>query len=272
MHDVDTADHHPTADIWQHSAYESQCAPRGLQGRPLIWLVDPERPGPYGDAQLLSEAERDRAARMLRVGMRRQYVAAHALLRVKLSEQLGIAPALIQFRTGRHGKPELARNCGLHFSVSHTHGLVGCAISHGVPIGLDLERIRPLDAVALSPAVLDSAEQADVAAKRGQQRWQRFLQYWTLKEATLKLHGVGMLVAPTEIAVAWPPDTGPRLTRTPDQLPACHHQLRHWQLHRASKGPSKIKSILLGPLPPAEWVASSVRQESLARRQGGAMT
>ena len=235
MHDVETAAPHRIADSWHHSRYESRCAPSGLHGQPLIWLVDPERAGPYADAGLLSEAERDRAARMLRVGMRRQYVAAHALLRVKLSEYLGIVPTLIQFRTGQRGKPELAQDCGLHFSISHTHGLVGCAIAHGVPIGLDLERIRPLDTLALSPGILDSAEQADVAGKRGRQRWQRFLQYWTLKEAMLKLHGAGLAVAPTEIAVAWPPDTGPRLTRMPEPYSAGDHRLRQWQLVTARK-------------------------------------
>jgi 4'-phosphopantetheinyl transferase len=78
---------------------------------------------------------------------RNTYTAAHALLRSMLSEATGIPTQLWRFVIEEFGKPELAvqfRECNLHFNISHTRGLVACAIAHQ-QVGVDVERSdRPI--------------------------------------------------------------------------------------------------------------------------------
>ncbi len=73
-------------------------------------------------------------------------------------------------------------------SLSHSHGVVACAVSDDA-VGVDVEKIRKVsDGVmrhlfsdAEKTAVLDS-ENSDLS----------FIQYWTYKEAYGKLHGTGL--------------------------------------------------------------------------------
>ena len=229
-HDVDARD----ADGWEHGAFESSLRPKGLAGGARIWLVDPENPGPYGDAKRLSPEEQTRAARFFRDVDRQQYIAAHALLRSKLGEWLGCAPLDVEFTTGPHGRPELAPPSDVSFSLSHTRGLVGCGIARGVTIGLDLEPLRPLDAVAMAHGILDDTELADVRDQAGEAGWQRFLQYWTLKEATLKVRGTGLTLPADGAGIRWRDGalTAPYVKTVPDSSEPSWHRARLWQVSR----------------------------------------
>ncbi len=222
------------ADGWVHGAFESSLRPAGLGGGACIWLVDPEDPGPYGDTALLCPEEQARAARFFRDVDRQQYTVAHALLRAKLGERLGCAPLDVAFTAGPHGRPEVVPTSDLSFSLSHTRGLVGCGIARGVTIGLDLEPLRPLDALSMAHGILDDAELADVRSQAGETGWQRFLQYWTLKEATLKVRGTGLTLPAAGAGVRWRDGalTAPYVTTVPDGSEPSWHQARLWRVCR----------------------------------------
>ncbi len=110
---------------------------------------------------------------------------AHALL----ERVLGFSPT---FGYGPHGKPFLKE--GPHFNLSHTKGLVVCAISQQ-PVGVDVElrdrRVRP----GLLQRYFTPEEQAYATTP------QRFLELWTRKEAFLKRSGEGLSggLAQTEV-------------------------------------------------------------------------
>lgn len=136
---------------------------------------------------LLTFAEQCRAARYARPEPREEFVLCRALLRMLLSARCGVAPQEVAITAGLHGKPEAA---GVHFSVSHSHGLAVIAIA-GLPVGIDLERIDPhLDwtelagEVDLPPAVCFA--QNCPAARR------KFYQAWTRREALAKCSGAGI--------------------------------------------------------------------------------
>jgi 4'-phosphopantetheinyl transferase len=145
---------------------------------------------------LLSADEVRRADRLRRERDRSGFLAAHALLRRMLSCYADVPPAAWIFSTNRWGRPEIAGPAAapvLRFSLSHTAGLVACAVALDGDCGLDVEAgDRVIDPLRLARRVLSAAELADLENIPAAERRERFLTYWTLKEAYIKARGVGM--------------------------------------------------------------------------------
>src|SRR6185503_5857198 len=80
---------------------------------------------------LLSPAERSRLGRLRRDVDRRGYALAHALLRVTLSPLVGSEPDSLTFEADIYEKPRLTPTADVSFSLSHTNGLVACAVARG---------------------------------------------------------------------------------------------------------------------------------------------
>ena len=151
------------------------------------------------DLALLSEEELARHARLPERG-RAEFRSARALLRRMLSRYSAKDPRAWRFSRSVDGKPEIAGagpDPGLAFNVSHTRGLVACAVARATPVGIDVEwsgRSRRYEALAgrvLAPAEREAMESLAAAA-----RIPRFLDYWTLKEAHLKAAGTGLRASP----------------------------------------------------------------------------
>lgn len=144
---------------------------------------------------ILNDAERAACHRLRKETHRARYTAAHALLRLALSDLLNIAPATIAIREGVNKRPELAPDCaqlapGLDFNLSSTQGFVACAIGHKVRVGVDLERVIPHRAdEAMLPRVLTHSEQEWL---RNSEDPAAFFRLWTLKEALSKADGEGL--------------------------------------------------------------------------------
>lgn len=136
---------------------------------------------------LLNEDERKRAATFVRDEPRRRFIVARGRLRERLGERLGLAPMEVAFRYGPNGKPEVE---GVQFNVAHTGDLALLAIA-GAPIGVDVERIRPMkNATALAQRWFRPEEVERIAAAA--EPLTEFFRTWTMKEASLKLVGVGV--------------------------------------------------------------------------------
>jgi len=110
----------------------------------------------------LSASERARADRFRFPDARRDYVIAHDLLRRSLSRYGSIAPAAWQFDVGAHGRPFLRRAEGqppIFFSLTHTTGLVACAIAREPWVGVDVERTsRTLTRLDIGARILSPVE------------------------------------------------------------------------------------------------------------------
>lgn len=105
-----------------------------------LWPVDLDAPDV--DLDPLSADERARAARFLRDEPRRRWQAGRAALRTVLGDYLGIAPAAVELRLGRRGKPALADpEASLRFNLSHSGELMLIALAQGREVGVDVERI-----------------------------------------------------------------------------------------------------------------------------------
>jgi 4'-phosphopantetheinyl transferase len=145
---------------------------------------------------VLDSAEQACADRFRANADRDAYIAAHALLRLTLSETRGIAPHEWRFRVADNGKPEvdpMLGQPGLKFSLSHTRGMVACVVGHGHDLGVDVEALDPaLEIVEIAQRFFAPAEVALIAGAVPAQQPDLFYRVWTLKEAYLKATGEGM--------------------------------------------------------------------------------
>jgi 4'-phosphopantetheinyl transferase len=143
---------------------------------------------------LLSDDERARHEGIRAESDRDEYAAAHALLRVTLSELDDRPPASWRFAAGPHGKPALAHSGPrLTFNLSHARGLVACAVAAGGDVGLDVEPItRATNWRGIASRYFSSAELAEIDHVQPASQATRFFELWTLKEAFVKALGVGL--------------------------------------------------------------------------------
>jgi len=145
----------------------------------------------------LSLDERDRCQRFMFARDRRDFAAAHVLLRRTLSQYGDLEPEAWTFVVDANGKPSLSSTGGrpgpVKFNISHTHGLVACAVAHDVDVGVDVEAIdRAADGVAIAERFFARAELAQLDRCAVPERPARFIELWTLKEAYLKAIGSGL--------------------------------------------------------------------------------
>lgn len=155
---------------------------------------------------VLSAEERNRAGRFVQERHRHLYIFAHGLLRFALSNWApAVAPADWSFVADRHGRPLVAAPAiaqPVHFSLSHTEGCVACTISGIETVGVDVERME--ERGSLWDIAQHAFAAAEIAALRGLppgEFFDRFFDYWTLKEAYLKATGLGLHLPLDQFAI-----------------------------------------------------------------------
>jgi 4'-phosphopantetheinyl transferase len=171
--------------------------PAGSSGREIAddvvdvwsaWLGGDPDPAP----DLLDTRERSRAERFLSRRDRARYVARHVFLRQVLSGYLDEAPERIEMRVTPAGRPLLDPRWHLDISTSHDDGLALIAVARGRRVGIDVERVRPIEeAHDLAESHMTARERAWLEAHpAGASR--AFLELWTRKEAVVKVLGTGL--------------------------------------------------------------------------------
>ena len=146
--------------------------------------------------ELLSAGERERHDRFHFDVDRDAYLVAHALTRRVLATAAGVEPHSLEFVEGDRGKPELcapAAALELRFNLSHTRGLVACAVTQQRVIGVDVERVdRRVELLPVARHVFSEREVAGLTALADEAQRLRFFELWTLKEAYVKAIGKGL--------------------------------------------------------------------------------
>ena len=143
----------------------------------------------------LSNDEQQRATRFGSTQARDGFIGGRYLVRNALARLLQRDPHAIQLRIEKNGRPLFERgkdDPALSFSLSHSAGIVICAIGVG-RIGADVEAARrDRDYGSLEAHVLHTWERQGIDATCGVTREQRFLERWVLKEAYAKALGEGL--------------------------------------------------------------------------------
>ncbi len=146
-------------------------------------------------AEVLSPVERLRAERFAFAKDRRAYIAAHGLLRCVLSEYLPVAPASWTFERVLLGKPWIAspaEGMGFRFNLSHSTGMVACAVSLAGEVGVDVEAVREGEHLPLARRFFAPEEVSQLEPLPPAERAEAFIRFWTLKEAYIKARGLGL--------------------------------------------------------------------------------
>lgn len=147
---------------------------------------------------LLSDSERARCRRLRFEEDRVSFIVAHALLRTALSRCAAAGPGQWRFATSGHGRPEIeapTTRPRLRFNLSHTRGLVACAVTLERDVGIDVERIgRGAGTGALAARRFSSSESRLLASLPSPGAQALFCGLWTLKEAYAKARGLGLLL------------------------------------------------------------------------------
>jgi len=179
--------------------------PRPSQGLPEgelhVWLARPEAiPVRALEAYLRLESA-DERARRLRLRFERHRIerlVSVALVRTSLSRYASVAPADWVFERNDRGRPDLVPGqCdpALAFNLSHTRGLVACAVTRQAEIGVDVEWIaRRGRTTAIADRFFSLQEVRDLRALPAAERRDRFFDYWTLKESYIKARGMGLAI------------------------------------------------------------------------------
>jgi 4'-phosphopantetheinyl transferase len=145
---------------------------------------------------LLADDEGARARRFRFEEDQRRFVVCRANLRMILSLYLDCRPAEVLFRTGSHGKPFLepaTHGQRLRFNVSHSHELALVGVTAAGEVGVDIERVRPLEDIdAMVARHFAPRERRAFTRAAPADRLCTFFRHWTLKEAYLKASGVGL--------------------------------------------------------------------------------
>lgn len=204
-----------------------------------VWLLDTatlDEARLAGQLGLLCDQERARLSRMRADSARLDFTAGRFLVRTVLSQHAAVAPADWRFRQGPHGRPEIdepAAHRDLRFNISHTRGLVACAVSQHGAVGIDVEQIdRRVRAWDLARRFFCAEEIAELAALPAGRQQERFFDFWTVKESYLKARGAGLTIPLSRVCV----DTAGEVIRL--RCPGdVDEQAGAWHLHLSSPTP-----------------------------------
>lgn len=156
---------------------------------------------------LLVPDEKERAARFHFDHLRRSFVVTRGALRCLLGRYLGVHPAGIRFQYGSKGKPALAPASNVEFNLTHCGGLAAFAFTVGCPIGVDLERIRPIaEAQDIAGRFFCPEESAEILSLPPSECERAFFRCWTRKEAYIKAIGDGLSAPLDEFRVTVQPN------------------------------------------------------------------
>jgi len=176
------------ADIWQADLTAWQ----GQRDRCWAWLA----------------AEEQERAAASAPPVQQRFILGRGLLRLLLSRYLGCPPAALPLARSDRGKPYLPDQ-PWHFNLAHSGDLLLYAIARH-PVGIDVERVRPLKTLALARRWFRPSEAAALAALPPVQQPAAFFATWTCKEACVKATGAG-LAALRRVEVSVSPDQPARL-------------------------------------------------------------
>ncbi len=115
---------------------------------------------------------------------KKEKIIADYLCRKAVSEFESVSSECIVFEKNNYGKP-FAKDVDIHFSISHSDGLVVCAVSKN-EIGIDIEKIRPVKARLAEKFASESEKDVINSRING------LFEIWTLKEAYFKCIGTGI--------------------------------------------------------------------------------
>ena len=175
----------------------------------------------------ISPAQRARIERLARESDRRRTLAAEVLMRRVLSSHLGVSEGEIIVERNQFNKPFLP-GADIFFNLSHSADRVACAVDTA-PLGVDLEKIRPLpEMMGIVTRYFSAGEQLTLESCPEPDRLDCFFMLWTLKESFVKAAGKGLSIPLDSFSV--------RITGDGSAFLEDHPEESKWSLRSYSVG------------------------------------
>ena len=193
--------------------------------------------------RLLSEDERERAARFRFARDRDDFTAARGTLRLILGLYTGRPPSGLRFIYNSFGKPSLedvAAGGVLRFNLSHAGGVALYAVASGREVGIDLELMREdLECEELAGRFFSRREVAALRALPAEERTRAFFNCWTRKEAYIKARGQGLSLPLDSFDITLSPHEPPALLATRGDA----KDSSRWSLRELTIGPGYAAAL-----------------------------
>jgi len=196
-------------------------------------------------AELLSDDEQQRAARMVLHRDRARFIVARSRLRQLLGARLGVPPASVEFSYGPRGKPALATQfagCGVRFNASRSEDIAVYAFALDRDIGVDVEAVRELpDADEIAARCFSLRENEAYLALSARERPLGFFNCWTRKEGFIKAVGEGFSHPLERFDVSLVPSEPARILR----VGARAGEHCGWRVQSFSPAPGFVAAIVI---------------------------
>lgn len=167
---------------------------------------------------MLPQDEAEREKRFVFEKDRIQYLVTRALLRTALSSYTGSDPCDWVFGRNYYDKPFVAKpaDTTLSFNLSNTLGLVVCAVTQSCDIGVDVENLdRAGEVLKLARRYFAPAEVSALKKRPEERQREAFYEFWTLKEAYIKAHGMGLSMPLDDFAFVLDENEPPKIRFAP---------------------------------------------------------
>jgi 4'-phosphopantetheinyl transferase len=162
-----------------------------------VWHIPLVVPSPILKSlyQILSSDEQLRTDNLRLQTLKNSFIAGRGILRKILGRYLQTDPAMLVFSEETSGKPHLEDKAScLNFNMSHSGGLSLFAVSLGRAVGIDLEKIRPVNNLtSLTNRFFSPDEHSYITSLPPDERENAFFKAWVLKEAYVKATGEGLV-------------------------------------------------------------------------------
>lgn len=136
----------------------------------------------------VSPEKRARIQRFYREEDRVRGLIADILARRCIIRETGLENHQIEFYTNEYDKPFLKGRDDFQFNLSHS-GIWVVGVVDKQPIGIDIERIQPID-LDISANYFSPDEHQDLMAQ--EDKFAYFFTLWSLKESYIKIVGKGL--------------------------------------------------------------------------------
>lgn len=175
--------------LWQPGT----TSPLLLENEIHVWRLDLADPASE-DETVLQADELTRFQSYTNTTLAGYYLRSRCQIRRILAAYLDEAPTSIVLGNRQGGKPRLLKPPeDLEFNLSHTGHIGLLAVSSGLPVGIDIEKSRPISQLQrIADRVLDPITMASLRTVAPEQKTDAFFRLWTLMEATQKSMGKGI--------------------------------------------------------------------------------
>lgn len=175
-----------------------------------------------------------------------RYIVSRGFLRIILSQYLHIDPRDVLFRYHPRGKPYIIdadnNSISLEFNLSHSSDVCLYAITSSRRVGIDIERVRPIDEFEqISRKFFTKGESSTLTSVADDHRLAAFFECWTRKEAYVKAIGDGLMIPLNGFEVSVAPGEPARLMSV-NESPT---EVSQWSMKSIVPCPGYISALVV---------------------------